>query len=177
MRPQSSLYNRLFLFHFFAPEVSVLMQCVPPLLKAQVSPQLHSLSLPLWSPVLHVQVGFSGIVGWQKCSSTAPCAQGACWWGIMPLGALLKHMSQLQCCDSCHLMDQHIPRGRPHISLCACNPLLQCPSQWLTVLVSPAGTKLQAGRKLKPLRSQISQLRIFCHFWEKSAVCTNPQAQ
>lgn len=62
------------------------MQGVPPsLLKAQVSPHLHSLYPPLWSPVLHVQVGligagnnsYSDIVGWGKCSSTAACARGA----------------------------------------------------------------------------------------------------
>lgn len=62
-------------------------------------------------------------LGWEKCSSTAPCAQGACWWGFLPLGALLKHTCQLQCCDSCHLMDQHIPHGRPHVSVCV--PLMQ----------------------------------------------------
>lgn len=89
-------------FHllFFAPDLSILMPCVPPsLLRAQIPPQLCSLSPSVWYPVLLAQVGFAGaqqnscsdILGWEKPRSSAPYAPGAPWWGFVPVGAFLKH--------------------------------------------------------------------------------------
>lgn len=164
------------------------MPCVPPsLLKAQVSPQLHSLHLPLWSPVLHVQVGFIG-AGHSSCSDTG-------------LREMQQHCSM---CTRCLLVGLPAPRslakthmpaavlwllssyGPTHppwetscLCVCASNAIHYCsalPSDSLYLFLQQEQSFKQVDLR-KSLRSQISQLKIFCHFWEKSAVCTNPQAQ
>uniref|UniRef100_A0A8D2MJ89 Secreted protein n=1 Tax=Zonotrichia albicollis TaxID=44394 RepID=A0A8D2MJ89_ZONAL len=49
----------------------------------------------------------------------------ALWAERNAAALLLVHrvlVGGLQGCDSCHLMDQHIPCGRPHVCVCVCAP-------------------------------------------------------
>lgn len=120
---------------FFAPDPSILMQRVPPSpLKAQILPQLHSLSASQWYPVLHAQAGFNGalqtscsdILGSKKCSGSAPYAPGASWWDFMTLRALLKHT-----CPNCSAVTLVISWTNTSltwldVSACASNAIQYC---------------------------------------------------